>query len=96
MIKEVGAAVNGLQNQGRSMDLSIPEEQLIAVHIEQLVEMIASDSVSFNFSISSAIERLGPLVAGITIPEHIAENLFDKTKLLLSTQGAPRNPMSDS
>ena len=95
MIKEVGAAVAGLRNQGWSMDLSIPEEQLIAVHIEKLVEMIASDSVSFNFSIASAIERLGPLVAGITIPEHIADNLFDKTRLLLSTQGVRRNHMSD-
>ena len=90
MIKEVGAAVTGLRHQGCSLDLSIPEEQLIAAHIERLVEMIASDSVSFNSSIGSAIESLGPLVAEIAIPGQIAENLFDKTRLLLSTQGAPR------
>ena len=77
------------------MDLSVQEEELIAVHIEQLVELISLDSVSFNLSIGSAVERLGPLVAEITIPKHIAENLFDKAKVLLSTQGAPGNPMSD-
>ena len=87
MIKEVGAAVIGLRGKDRSLDLSIYEEGLIAVHIERLVEMIASDSVSFNFSIGSAIERLGPLMAEITISEHIAENLFQKAEILLSPQG---------
>ena len=87
MIKEVGAAVTGLRGKGRSLDLSIYEEGLIAIHIERLVVMIASDSVSFNFSIGSAIERLDPLMAEITIPEHIAENLFQKAEILLSPQG---------
>ena len=95
LIKEVGAAVAGLRDKGLLLDLSVQEEELIAVHIEQLVELISLDSVSFNLSIGSAVERLGPLVAEITIPKHIAENLFDKAKVLLSTQGAPGNPMSD-
>ena len=95
MIKEVGAAVTGLQNQGCSLDLSIPEEELIAVQIERLVEMMVSDSVSFNFSIGSAIKRLGPLIAEITIPEHIAENLFQKAEFLLSPQRASRDSISE-
>ena len=95
VIKEVGAAVTGLRDKGRSLDLSILEEELIAVHIERLVEMIASDSVNFNFSIVSAIECLGPLNAEITIPEHIAENLFQKAEFLLSPQGDSRDFISE-
>ena len=95
LIREVGAAVAGLRDKDLSLDLSVPEEELIAVHVEQLVELISLDSVSFNLSIGSAVERLGPLVVEITIPKHIAENLFDKAKLLLSTQGAPENAMGD-
>ena len=95
IIKEVGAAVTGLRNQGNSLDLTVVDGRLIAVHIEQLVEMIASDSVSLSLSIGSAIERLGPLVTEITIPEEIAENLFGKAMLLLSPQGGHRHPMGD-
>ena len=91
VIKEVGAAVTRLRDKGRSLDLSALEEELIAVHIERLVEMIASDSVSFNFSIGSAIECLGPLIANITIPNHVAVNLFERAEYLLSAQGDSRD-----
>ena len=87
LIKEVGAAVSGLRDKGRSLDLSIQEEEFIALHIERLVEMIASDTVSFNFSIGSAVERLGSLVAEIKIPDHIAQSLLQKAELLLSAHG---------
>ena len=95
IIKEVGAAVTGLQNQGRSLELSAVEERLIAVHIQRLVEMTASDSVSLNSSIGSAIEQLGPLAATITIPEDIAKNLSDKAELLLSPQDSYRHFLDD-
>ena len=90
-IKEVGVAMTGLRDKGRSLDMSALEEEIIAVHIERLVEMIASDSVSFNFSIGSAIERLGSLTANITIPNNIAENLFQKVEFLLSAQENSRD-----
>ena len=91
LIKEVGAAVTGMRDKGRSLNLSVQEEEIIAVHIERLVEMIASDTVSFNFSIGSAVEQLGHLVAGITIPDNIAKNLFQKAECLLAAEGNSRD-----
>ena len=90
MLAQVGAAVNGLRGRGRPFVLSIEEEQYIATHIEKLVEMFSSSSISFNLGIQSTIRHLGSLAAEITMPEHVAQNLYRQLEFMLGTQSHPK------
>ena len=86
MLAQVGAAVTGLRGQGRPIVLSNEDELHIATHIENLVEMFSSSSISFNLGIWSTIRHVGSVAAEITIPEHIAQNLFQRVEFMLGTQ----------
>lgn len=86
MLAQVGSAVTGLRGRGRQFVLSTEDEQHIATHIENLVEMFSASSIEFNFGIWSTVRHVGSVAAEITIPEHIAENLFRLVASMLGTQ----------
>ena len=92
MLAEVGAAVSGLRGRGRPFLLSTQDEEHIATHIENLVEKFSSRSVSFNLGIGSAIRHVGLIAAEITVPEHIAENLFQRMEFMLGTHSHSKDP----
>ena len=91
MLAQVGAAVAGLRGRGRQFVLSAEDEQRIAAHIENLVEMFSSRSVSFNLGVSSTIVHLGWLATEIRLPVHIAENLFQRVESIIGTQRHSRD-----
>ena len=86
MLTQVGAAVSGLRGWGRPLALSTEDEEHIATHIENVVEKFSSRSVSFNFGIRSTITHVSSLAAEITVPKHIAENLFRRVEVMLETR----------
>ncbi len=92
MLAQVGAAVSGLRGSGRPFELSTQDEQHIATHIENLVEKFSSRSVSFNLGIGSAIRHVGSIAAEITVPEHIAENLFRRMEFMLGAHSHSKDP----
>ena len=91
MLAQVGAAVNGLRGRGRQFVLSLEDEQHIATHIENLVEMFSSNSISFNLGIWSTIRQVGSVAAEITMPEHVAQNLFQRVESIIETQRHSRD-----
>ena len=93
MLTQVGAAVSGLRGWGRPLALSTEDEEHIATHIENVVEKFSSRSVSFNFGIRSTITHVSSLAAEITVPKHIAENLFRRVEVMLGTHAHSREPM---
>ena len=93
MLAQVGAAVSGLRRWGRPLVLSIEDEQHIATHIENLVEKFSSRSVSFSFGVRSTIVHVASLATEITVPNHIAENLFRRVEFMLVSQSHSRDPM---
>ena len=92
MLAQVGAAVSGLRGWGRPFVLSTQDEQHIATHIENLVEKFSSRSGSFNLGIGSAIRHVGSIAAEITVPEHVAENLFRRMEFVLGTHSHSKDP----
>ncbi len=86
MLTQVGAAIIGLRGRGRQLVLSVEDEQHIATHIENLVEMFSSSSISFTLGSSSAFTHVGSVAAEITMPEQIAQNLFRRVEFILGTQ----------
>ena len=86
VLVQVGRAVAGLRGQGRQLVLSVVDEQHIATQIQNLVEMFSSNSVSFNFGIGATIRPVSLVAAEITIPKHVAENLFQRVESLIGTQ----------
>ena len=93
MLAQVGAAVIGLRGRGRPFVLSIEEEQHIATHIEKLIEMFSSSSISFNVGIWSTIRHVGSLAAEITMAEHIAQNLYRRLEFMLGTQSQSKDSL---
>ena len=93
MLAQVGAAVSGLRGWGRPLVLSTEDEEHIATHIENVVEKFSSRSVSFNLGIRSTITHVSSVAAEITVPEHIAENLFRRVEVMLGTHAHSREPM---
>ena len=92
MLAQVGAAVSALRGRGRPFVLSTQDEQHIAVHIENLFEKFSSRSVSFDLGIGSAIRHVGSIAAEITVPEHIAENIFQRMEFMLGTNSHSKDP----
>ena len=92
MLAQVGAAVAGLREWGRPFVLSADDEQHIAAHIESLVEKFSSRSVSFSLGVRSTFVHVGSLTTEITMPEHIAENLFQRVEFLLGTHSHSKDP----
>ena len=86
MLAQVGAAVAGLHERGRPLVLSTEDEQHIGVHIENLVVMFSSGSISFDLGIWSRIGHVGLIAAEMTMPEHIAQNLFQRMEFMLGSQ----------
>ena len=93
MLAQVGAAVIGLRGRGRPFVLSIEEEQHIAIHIEKLVEMFSSSSNRFNLGVRSAIRHVGSVAAEITMPEHIAQNLYRRLEFMLGTRSQSKDSL---
>ena len=93
MLAQVGAAVTGLRVRGRQFALSGDDEQHIATHIERLVEMFTSNSISFRFGIWSTIRQVGSLAAEITLPTDVAQNLFQRVESMIGTLRHPRDPI---
>ena len=93
MLAQVGAAVSGLRRWGRQLVLSPEDEEHIATHIENVVEKFSSRSVSFNLGIRSTITHVSSVAAEITVPKHIAENLFRRVEVLLGARAHSREPM---
>ena len=91
MLVQVGAAVTGLRGRGLQFILLVEDEQHIATHIENLVEMFSSSSISFNFGIWSTIRQVGSVAAEITIPEDVAQNLFQRVESMIGTQRNSRD-----
>ena len=93
MLAQVGAAVSGLRGWGRPLVLSTEDEEHIATHIENEVEKFSSRSVSFSFGIRSTIMHVSSVAAEITVPEHIAENLFRRVEFMLGTHSHSKEPL---
>ena len=93
MLAQVGAAVTGLRERGRQFLLSVDDEQQIATHIENLVEMFSSRSISFNFGIWFTIRQVGSVAAEITMPEYVAQNLFQRVESMIGTLKHSRDPL---
>ena len=93
LITQVGGAVSGLRKRGRPFLLSNEDEQLVASHIEGLVEMFSSSSVSFSLGIHSAMSHVAALSAEVTMPMQIAENLFRRVELILGRPGHSKDPL---
>ena len=91
LLTQVGSAVSGLRKRGRPFLLSNEDEQLVAAHIEALVEMFSSSSISFTLGIHSAMSHVATLSAEITMPEQIAENLFRRVELIIGAPGHPKD-----
>ena len=93
MLAQVGAAVSGLRGWEQPFVLSAEDEQHIATHIENLVEKLSSRSIRFSLDIWSTIVHVGSLAIEITLPEHIAENLFRRVEVLLGTHSHSKDPL---
>ena len=92
LLTQVGSAVSGLRKRGRPFLLSNEDGELVAAHIEGLVEMFSSSSLSFSLGVHSAISHVATLSAEITMPEKIAENMFRRVESTLGAPGHPKDP----
>ena len=91
LITELGNAFSGLKSRGRTFPLTDGENELIRVHLERLVGVFSSSGMRVtNFS-SSVAECIGVVFTEITIPDHVAEELFEKTESMLAKQNFQPN-----
>ena len=93
MLTQVGAALSGMRGQGREFKLSSDDESQIAVHIEKIVEMFSSNSISFDLGIGSTILHLSSLAIEITLPEHIVDSLYRQIEDTLEMPDHGNDPM---
>ena len=90
-LAQVGYAIEGLHSNDSPLLLSTEERDLLLNGIVEIVEMLSSTSVSFDTSIESAIRGIRSIGAEITIPSEIAEHLFARVEILLSTENEPED-----
>ena len=86
LIAQVGHAVSLLKQYGAPLELSLDEQEYIATHIKQLVDMFFSGPIRISFGGISPYRNLGSLLADMTIPEYISQDLFPKVRTILDTQ----------
>ena len=53
--------------------------------------MFSSSSISFNLGIWSTIRQVGSVAAEITMPEYVAQNLFQRVESMIGTQRHSRD-----
>ena len=90
LLGQVGAALAGMQFRDIDFPLTNEESELIARAILQLVRRYTG---STGFTISSdqesVVRNLGVIGAEISIPEQLADELFDHTRTLIEREIAP-------
>lgn len=91
MIDQVGAAVSALRISDKSLAFSAEEIRHITTQVEHLADTFCSGTLSFNFNLSSQIRHLGLLVSEISIPDDLADSLYQKAELLLEAPSYPEN-----
>lgn len=91
LITELGSALAGLRSRGHEFPLTDDENSLVIVHMERLVRMFASSNFTITNRTGSAAERIGMVCAEVTIPQHVAEELFDKIDSMLARQSFQPN-----
>ena len=91
LITELGNAFEGLKSRGRTFPLTDEENELIRVHLERLVGVFSSSHIRITNNTVSAAECIGAVFTEITIPDHVAEELFEKTESMLAKQSFQSN-----
>ena len=91
MLTQVGAAVSKLRDLGYLFPISPQEEQLIASHIEGIVEIISSDGFTETVLMFPLV-NMAQLASEITFPEDIAENLLHRIGSMFESQHDTQGP----
>ena len=89
LVEQVSVAMSALPEMDKSLEFSEEDERHIATQVEYLAAAFCSESLRFSLTIGSQMRHLGPLVSRISIPDDIAESLYQKAEMLIEWPSPP-------